>query len=198
MYDEHQPLLSRLGRSGPDGFKRIATFALCTIRMPLHRAVLDYPYAVQGRPCVAIFGAKHFGLAELEERAATYYEWCERAYHDLEGEELEDELLSIVSSIPSIGPAKGGFIVQMIYGVSGCLDGHNLARFNIPERAFRLDRALRPGRRSAVIHDYNRVCRQLGGTRALWDSWCAYLADRDANYNDAEHVSRLHLTPLKT
>ena len=198
MYAEHQPLLSRLGRSGPEGFKRIAIFALCTIRIQLHRAAFDYPRAVKGEPCVAIFGAKHFGIAELNERAVDYYECCERAYHDLEGEELEDELLSIISTIPCIGPAKGGFIAQMIYGVSGCLDGHNLERFGIPERAFRMDRRLRPTRRSAVIRDYNRVCRKLGGTEALWDSWCAYLADRDANYHDAEHVSRLHLTPLQT
>jgi hypothetical protein len=197
MYADHQPLLSKLGRSGPDGFRRIAVFALCTIRVPLYQTVLDYPRALRGLPCGAIFGAKYLGLSELDERAADYYEQCERAYHDLEGEELEDELLSIVTAIPSIGPAKGGFIVQMIYGVSGCLDRHNLARFSIPERAFRLDRGTRPSRRSALIHDYGRVCRGIGGTQMLWDSWCSYMAERDANYNDAEHVSRLHLTPLK-
>jgi len=197
VYAEHQPQLSKLGRSGPEGFKRIVTFTLCTIRVQLHAAVADYPLVRRGerRGIRSIFGSKHRGLDELDEQAADYYELCERAYQDLEGEELEDELLHTITAIHGIGCAKGGFIAQMIYGVSGCLDGHNLRRFGIPESTFKLA-GRTPKKRSALITDYNRVCRKLGGTQYLWDTWCQYLADNDANYVDAYHVSRLHLTPL--
>ncbi len=197
MFAEHQPQLSKLGRSGPEGFKRIVTFVLCTIRVQLHAAVKDYPLVWRGerRGVRSIFGSKHQGLDELNERAVDLYEMCERAYQDREGEELEDELLHTVTSLHGIGCAKGGFIAQMIYGVSGCLDSHNLRRFGIPEGTFKIaDRT--PRKRSALITDYNRVCRQLGGTQYLWDTWCQYLADNDANYVSADHVSRLHLTPL--
>lgn len=197
MFAEHQPLLSKLGRSGPEGFKRIVTFTFCTIRVQLHAAVKDYPLVRRGERfgVRSIFGSKHRGLDELDERAADLYEMCERACQDREGEELEDELLHTVTSLHGIGCAKGGFIAQMIYGVSGCLDSHNLRRFGIPEGTFKIaDRPLKT--RSALITDYNRVCRKLGGTQSLWDTWCQYLADNDANYVDADHVSRLHLTPL--
>lgn len=196
MFAEHQPQLSKLGRSGPEGFKRIVTFTLCTIRVQLHAAVKDYILVRRGnRKVRSIFGSKHSGLDALDEHAGDYYEQCERAYYDYEGEELEDELLHVITAIPGIGAAKGGFIAQMIYGVSGCLDGHNLRRFGIPEGTYKLA-GRPPTKRSALISDYNRVCRNVGGTQWLWDTWCQYLADRDANYTSAEAVSKLHLTPL--
>src|ERR1700726_3397790 len=98
MYAEHQPPLSRLGRSGPDGFVRIATFALLTIRVHLHDAVKDYPLVRGGQRhgLRSVFSSKHDGLAELDARGADYYELCERQYQDTEGEELEDGLLGII------------------------------------------------------------------------------------------------------
>lgn len=198
MYAEHQPLLSKLGRSGPDGWARIATFAMLTIRVHLHDAVRDFPYVIRGelgRAYRSVWGWKHFGLADIVEKKADYYELCERQFQDTEGEELEDGLLHTLTSIPGIGCAKGGFIAQMIYGVSGCLDGHNLKRFEIPYGRYKVA-GTSCRRRSTLITEYNEVCRKLGGPQSLWDSWCCYVADRDANYVDADHVSRLHLTPL--
>jgi hypothetical protein len=197
MFADHQPPLSKLGRSGPDGFKQIVLFTLCTIRVHLHQAVADYPRFRRGEPCRSLWGWKHFGIAEIEENAGAYYELCERQHHDTEGEELEDGLLHIITAVPGLGLAKAGFVSQMIYGVSGCLDGHNLERFQIPFTAYKDAKRKTPSTKSALIRDYNRVCANLGGTEHLWNSWCQYVADRDANYVDADHVSRLHLTPLQ-
>lgn len=197
MYAEHQPQLSRLGRSGPEGFRRIAVFALCTIRVQLHRAVADYPLALSGRPCGAIWGWKHLGLIELEEKAAAYHDLLEQEFATLSGEEREDCMLHTVTAIPGLGPAKGGFVLQMVYGISGCLDSHNLRRFGIPETTFKIAGRI-PKKRSALISEYNRAVHRLGGTQALWDSWCCYMAELDANYaGDPNYVSRLHLAPLK-
>ena len=198
MYADHQPQLSKLGRSGPDGLIRIATFALLTIRVHLHDAVKDYPLVRGGQRTKlrSVWGWKSQGLDELDEHGASIYEQCERQFQDTEDEELEDGLLHILTSITGLGCAKAGFVAQMVYGVSGCLDGHNLARFQIPLQTFKIAGAA-PRRRSALIHDYNRVCRKFGGTQALWDSWCEFLAGRDANYaGNPDYVSRLHLTPL--
>lgn len=197
MFADHQPQLSKLGRSGPEGLERIITFVLCTIRVQLYLAVLDYPLARRGEPCTSIFGWKHGGLAYLRENRDALYEQCERQFYETEGEELEDGLLNILQDIPGIGPAKAGFVAQMVYGVSGCLDAHNLERFQISYQVFKDTKHRSPRRKGELIRDYNQVCCNLGGTAFLWDSWCQLMHDRDpANYLSADHVSAMHLAPL--
>jgi|HubBroStandDraft_4_1064222.scaffolds.fasta_scaffold01644_8 hypothetical protein len=197
MFADHQPQLSRLGRSGPEGMVRIATFAMLTARVHLHDAVRDYPLVRAGQRTKlrSVFAWKHVGLEELEARGPEIYECAERLYQGAKGEELEDGLLNIFTSVFGLGLAKAGFIAQMIYGVSGCIDTHNLERFDLPISMLKLNGAS-VRRASKMIHKYNQVCRDSGGTQALWDTWCCYLADRDVNYPDADYVSRLHLTPL--
>ena len=102
--------------------------------------------------------------------------------------------MRVVLRVPGLGLAKSGFIVQMLYGMSGCIDTHNLTRFNLHRRRFACGTKATDRRR---IGEYNDMVGRLGGTARLWDEWCIYVADRDANYVDADHVSRLHLTPLE-
>lgn len=195
MFAEHQPQLARLGQSSPDGFTRIATFALCTIRQPLRIACADYKLVRRGDTS-SLFGAKHAGLAYIKRHAGYLWERCEYAYDD---DNAADLIVTTLCEIPCIGPAKAGFIAQMCYGLSGCIDTHNLARFGIPERTFRGREAKHSWPRvQTTIRDYNAFCAKVGGTAALWDGWCTYLAERDpVNYPSAYHVSELHLAPLE-
>ena len=192
MFANHQPQLSRLGRSDPDGLTRIATFALCTIRQPLRIACADYPAVRQGDTS-SLFGAKHAGVAALRTRSAEWHERCEAAYETLDDIDAANVILGVLTEIPCLGPAKAGFVCQMIYGLSGCIDTHNLVRFGLPPRPWRIDNR----RRHATLRDYNAFCHRIG-TAALWDGWCTYLAARDpVNYPSAERVSALHLAPLE-
>jgi hypothetical protein len=196
MFAQHQPQLSALGRSGPDGFERIATFALATIRQPLRIAVADYPIIRRREHAQSIFGAKHAGLSYLREHAAELYERCEYAYETCDDETAADIIINIIAEVPCLGCAKAGFVTQMIYGLSGCIDTHNLTRFGLDERTFKVNKPLKRFR--AVTRDYNAFCRKVGGTAALWDGWCDYLAERDpVNYPTGERVSELHLIPLE-
>ncbi len=199
MFANHQPQLARLGRSSPQGLERIATFALCTIRQPLRIAVADYPLVRRGEHAQSIFGAKHNGLAYLRHHSADLWERCEYAYETCDDETATDIILGVLAEVPCLGPAKAGFVCQMIYGLSGCIDTHNLTRFNLPERTFRGREAkLSWSRVRAMYRDYNAFCRKVGGTAALWDGWCTYLAERDpVNYPSAHRVSELHLAPLE-
>ena len=194
MFAEHQPQLSRLARSSPEGFERIVTFVLCTIRMSLRDAVKDYPIVRRGDRCRSIFGFKHDGLAYLRDHAASIWSELECVYECTRGEPCEDELMAIVTMIPGIGLAKGGFILQMMYGLSGCIDTHNLRRFGLTEETF----ATHGSRKKclSLIRSYRAMIANSGGTAWLWDTWCAYLAERDHNYDSAETVSSLHLIPL--
>ncbi len=195
MFAKHQPQLSRLGKGNPAGLERIATFALCTIRQPLRIAVADYPLVRRGEPAQSIFGSKARGLAYLRQHSADLWERCEYAYETADDDTAADIILGVLSEVPSLGPAKAGFVCQMIYGLSGCIDTHNITRFGLSERHFRFDKTTRP---RPVLRDYNAFCRKVGGTAALWDGWCNYLAERDpVNYPNGERVSELHLCPLE-
>ena len=193
MYREEHAKLRELGRSGPDGFNRIATFVLCTIRMPFYTAVADYKLVRDGHPARSIFGVKHKGLAFLRDHDAETHVELEYLFETCAS---EDAMLRVVTRIPGIGLAKGGFILQMIYGVSGCIDTYNLQRFGLDDQTFQAKGNWK--RLHALVPAYNEFCRKVGGTARLWDDWCAYVSDRDSiNYPSAEYVSRLHLTPLE-
>jgi hypothetical protein len=201
MFADHQPLLAEAASRRPAGLTAIAKFALCSIRMPLHAAVADCRLLLRGETRVrSIFGAKVRGLDWLDAHGADLWEDCERAY-DACGAGAEDTLVEHCMGIPGIGPAKAGFIVQMAYGLSGCIDTHNLTRFGLGHRHF--DERYGGGqkvsmpRRRKLIARYNQFCYNTGGTAFLWDSWCAYVAERDpVNYRDADYVSALHLAPI--
>lgn len=197
MFNRDQPQLSALGRSGPDGFERICTFVLLTIRQPLRIACADYKLVRNGDHG-PLFGAKHAGLAYVQSHAEELLEECEECYALLDDEDAENAILHVLMRIPSIGPAKAGFICQMLYGLSGCIDTHNLTRFGLAERHFRCDNRATAKRRAAIVRDYNSFCRKVGGTAALWNGWCDYLAARDPlNYPTGDRVSELHLAPLE-
>lgn len=190
MFADHQPALGRLAQS-VDGFERIATFALLTIRQPLRIACADYKLVRNG-DTGPLFGHKYGALAYIKANAADIHAELERSY---ELGASADVMLLEVMRIPGIGLAKAGFILQMAYGVSGCIDTHNLTRFNIPMRQFSTGNKAVDRRR---VRAYNAMINSLGGTASLWDSWCQYLADHDpANYATAQRVSELHLAPLE-
>jgi hypothetical protein len=191
MFADHQPRISAFARRSPENFRRVACFVLCTIRMPLHHAALDTPYAIRGEACGSIFGHKHNALAYLNRNVEDIFGELEYLWSECAS---DDAMLRCVMQIPGIGLAKGGFILQMVYGISGCIDTHNITRFGLHERHFQTGSKATDFRR---IPDYNAFVRKVGGTARLWDDWCAYVSDRDANYPSAEYVSRLHLTPLE-
>lgn len=192
MYADHQPRISAFARGSADNLRRVATFAICTIRMPLLDAAKDTPLAADGRACRSIFGHKHGALAWWRHNADALYDELEYLF---ETGATENAMMRAVMRCPGIGLAKSGFILQMTYGVSGCLDSHNLARFNIS--AQRYDSGHKDTNRRR-IGEYNDLCRRLGGTAHLWDSWCEYLAKRDfGRYDNAQQISGLHLAPLQ-
>jgi len=197
MFNRDQPQLSKLGRSGPDGFERICTFVLLTIRQPLRIACMDYKLVRDGDTS-PLFGSKHAGLAYVQAHASELLDECEECFELLDDEDAENAILHVLMRIPGIGPAKAGFICQMLYGLSGCIDTHNLTRFGLPERHFRCDTKFAASRRGTIVRDYNAFCRKVGGTEALWNGWCDYLAARDPlNYPTGDRVSELHLCPLE-
>lgn len=194
MFAEHQPLISVSARRSPEGFKRVCQFVLATIRVRLPEAcAATRKLASSGeREPLAYFGSKLDGLDYLDAHAEQLWSHCEHLAATLNGRELENALVDVLMDIPGIGFAKAGFIAQLAYGVSGCIDTHNLVRFGMRMREFRSASGMSTRNRRRQVERYNETVAQCGGTAALWDAWCAYVSARQG-YGTADEISAMHL-----
>jgi hypothetical protein len=195
MFHDHQPIIATSARNSADGFKRVCQFVLATIqvRLPTACSGVRTLYKTGERAPGTFFGSKLGGLDYLDERAEELWSQCEHLAATLAGRELENALIDVLIDIPGIGLAKAGFIAQIVYGVSGCIDTHNLVRFGIPARRFTPSLAqLTTKRRAKLITEYNETVEHCGGTEQLWDDWCAYVSQVQG-YGTADEVSAMHL-----
>lgn len=195
MYHDHQPTIAASARKSPDGFKRACVFVLSTIRVGLPTAVAaTKTYFTKGeREPVAFFGSKLDGLDYLNEHAERLWSCCEHLAATLDGRDLENALIDVLIDIPGIGFAKAGFISQLVYGCSGCIDTHTLIRFGIPARRFSPWIAgLTSKRRHQFIEEYNDTVEACGGTEMLWDGWCSHVSKLQG-YGTPDEISAMHL-----
>lgn len=209
MYKEHaRDLIQPWAQDAPENFRDVCRFVLLTIRMPLYRAVSDFKTLTGGEQTVdgrefqdtvtgALFGYKADAWAVMGLDFDTWWVDLWSIYHEPGAtlEDVEAEMLAyLVRNVPGLGFVKAGFVLQIVWGLSGCIDSHNLTRFGIHPRKFD---APPPTQKFGTIlrkcRAYNAMVRQIGGTAGLWNSWCAYVAENQPNtYASADTVSRLH------
>ena len=196
MFADHQPIISRYGRSGVDGFRRVVLFAMLSAhvhlwRMPGIMRQVD-KHGLEA-PDV-LWGCRFEGCRRLALQAPALFRECEGL-----ATWGADGLVFRLYKVYGLGIAKAGFAAQLIYGVSGCLDTHNLERFGIPLRRYRSAQYRGETDKTAArrVRDYNHTVERWGGTEKLWNTWCDYVARADLDtYKSDEHVSRLHCQAL--
>jgi len=194
MFATDQKQIALYARQSPANFARVYKFVIATVQQPLHtvgRALASFEE--EGSASKFAFGFKGPAIDFIDANAADVWEIADALSLHGEGEAL----LSYLADLPGLGPVKGGFLAQLVWGLVGCLDSHNIARFGLNEtafKAFRFKRAKGAATRQKLIRDYIALCKELGGCAALWDTWCEYVAARDTvNYpGGAAHVSRFH------
>jgi hypothetical protein len=202
MFKEHQPRIGAWARENPDNFGRLLQFVILTIRMPLHRVSADMEIVDRGDKDAAsvLFGFKARAWAEAwETREATlaFLEHVWQGPDDSRDKELA--MLEHVAGLYGFGPVKAGFVLQLAYGISGRIDTHNLSRFGYKPTAFKNFSELKtPKARRAFLERYTSAVYRAGGTEALWDGWCAYVARQTPGpyQGSAYEVSRAHCVAL--
>lgn len=202
MFASHQPVIGAYGRDNPDNMAEVLTFVLMTIQQALHTV----PQAMasvrkEGEKSRFLWGFKTSAWNEIQKSKALIYEHSMNLYYGhANPEHAERELLYFFSHIEGMGLAKGGFAVQLLFGLSGCLDSHNIARLGYDPREFKASRykAVKDARRKAQFLDvYIDLCNIAGGTETLWNEWCNYVhVKHPIFYRSGEHVSELHLKSL--
>lgn len=216
MFNIHQPRISEFARKSPGNFARVMSFVVLSIRTRLFNLPADMETLYDRNQTTddlagILYGSKGEAIGQIEAEAESLYWQAEEIFYHAENQrELAENLLNLFVGIHGIGLAKAGFCAQLIYGVSACLDSHNLERFGISESkihssTFKKLKTLKT--RWKWIARYCDFVDMCGGTESLWDSWCAYVHQRpDATgfrmngnrtvYHSAFHVSGLHCESL--
>lgn len=216
MFAVHQKRISNYARQNPDNMARVLRFVILTIRnrlfnVPADMATLDSGGATAEEINGVLYGFKLDSVNQIDAEAESLYWQAEEiVFHATSEREAAENLLNLFTSIHGLGLAKAGFAAQLIYGVSACIDSHNLERFGINPNSIKsstFKNAKTYKTRQKYIARYCDIVEKCGGTEFLWDSWCAYVHARpddvglkmngnESVYKSAHHVSALHCESL--
>ena len=108
-------------------------------------------------------------------------------------------LMIIFLRVDGLGIPKAGFCCQLIAGLVGCMDVHNIRMYNLNAKDFKLNPNPKTDKASRAneikIWNYIELCEDYG-CENLWDSWCEFLASKSKRWQDGNHVSEVHYTYL--
>ena len=190
MFNEHQPAIGAYAASSPDTCVRVLDF--------VHQTIRNW-FGTTGIRMTDI-GQKGLDSVHLNNKVRrTAYEFVRvnkvYLHETIFSDDISvEEKLLVLTGTPGLQLAKSGFVLQLCIGKVGCLDVHNLRRFNLSENAFRLNNNVKYDTALNKARMYTDLIDKLGGTEKLWNDWCKLIADKyPKHYDSASHVSRLHV-----
>jgi hypothetical protein len=195
MFKTHQTEIADYALKSPDNMARVLQFVILTIRQPLSRIPGDMALVdKKGAKAHVLWGFKRVAWEHVQAHKAEIYREALELAAIADPSEAERQLVSFFALLPGFGLAKGGFATQLIFGLGGCLDTHNCSRFGLNAQWFKdYKRLKRWAFRYLMLDTYLDYVRKLGGSEALWNSWCEFVATKEPNtYKGPFHVSRLH------
>tara|TARA_R110000751_G_scaffold26104_1_gene70296 strand:+ start:2298 stop:2912 length:615 start_codon:yes stop_codon:yes gene_type:complete len=108
-------------------------------------------------------------------------------------------LMIIFLRVDGLGVPKAGFCCQLIAGMVGCMDLHNIKMYKLDVNSFKLNPKPKTDKANKQnierIKNYIHLCHDYG-CEQLWDSWCDNLATKSKRWQDGNHVSEVHYTYL--
>jgi len=108
-------------------------------------------------------------------------------------------LMRIFLRIPGLNTAKAGFCCQLIGGLVGCMDSHNIKMYGLDPKDFVIDKKLSSPKGIAnnqrKVLGYVNLCHDHG-TENLWNNWCNHLSTTSKRWVDGNHVSEVHYSYL--
>ena len=195
MYANHQPIISEWARRSSDNMARVLQMTVISARQKFFNVPALMEQAESNDPSGALYGWKVRAYNEFWSMRHEIHWQCQDIMQT--PETAEDNLVAYLASLHGLGFAKAGFAVQMLYGLSGCLDSVNIQRLGIDPYITRSRAGERPvklGTYRDRVAKYNHVCHLFGGSAKLWDDWCEAIARRyPSQFKDANAVSAYHL-----
>lgn len=185
MFADDQPKIQQYAWESPEHMADTLLFVRLTIRRHLYLV----PKMMRE--------VKAYGIVAIPDRASQlcYTYIRKEAAYIAEAHWDNNELFRHILRMPGFGIPKAGFALQLLLGIGGCLDVHNLSRFGLKASAFRIDAPWHTVERR--IHLYQTICNGIGDSEYFWDSWCQYVAtSQPLRYNGADEVSKLHVEAI--
>ena len=184
MFQRDQKEISEYAMTGPDQMARVITFVYLTIQQSI--TTCEAMMQDVDRHGVE---SKHLWGFKL-----GAYEWLHSGFADPVVAELET--LKFFASLPGLGLVKGGFVNQLVFGQTGCMDTHNSVIFEVDLYRFKASRYKTASlkRKAIMAMDYAALCEDQGGAEFLWDNWCRYVGERNGHSADA--ISAMHTKAL--
>lgn len=180
------------GWSGPDGLRDVVYFVAATVGVQ---------FATVERRLAAI-RSHHWGgvrNASTVRRTTEYVDAHARSLYDaLVANPTRVDAVESLLDVPGLDTVKAGFVAQLLGYDVGCLDVHNLRRFNLNANAFTASALKTRERRREKIAHYADVCDRCGGSLRLWADWCDLIARRyPQQFADGADVSTRHVTACR-
>jgi hypothetical protein len=139
MFQRDQKEISDYAIEGPDQMARVITFVYLTIQQSIttcEAAMKDVDR--EGVKSKYLWGFKLGAYEWLHENKNDVYRVARSLYNGYADHAVaEIETLQFFASLPGLGLVKGGFVNQLVFGQTGCMDTHNAIIFELPPRAFR-------------------------------------------------------------
>ena len=201
MYRQHATKIQAYAQQSADNLEHVGQFVAFTIHAPFDDAISRLQSYRDGRyqELDEVIQATHQAIAWLTTHKSDLHWHLQDIYYSPYSDaEKADYMLSYVAAeVPGLGLVKAGFLIQLTYGLSACLDTHNMQRFNIKPKSFDHFKRLKTAKtRHRKVKAYHNLCNRSGGTEKIWDTWCAYVADKYLKYKTADEVSQLHCSAL--
>jgi hypothetical protein len=109
------------------------------------------------------------------------------------------KLLDLWTTVPGLGLAKAGFVVQLTRGMIGCVDSHNAKLYDVhpsalvfPKGRMTLDAA------HNKLQAYVNLTTAVGGSQFMWEQWCILMAEKyPSQFSNAKSVSQTHVNIIR-
>ena len=108
-------------------------------------------------------------------------------------------LMAVFLRVDGLGIPKAGFMCQLMAGLVGCMDVHNIRLYRLDIKDLSLSKNPKTSKgidaNNKKVWAYIDVCHGIG-TETLWDNWCNFLATTSKRWIDGAHVSAVHYSYL--
>ena len=190
MFKSVNPMVNAFMQASPEQMIHGGMMVSFSIQQPWHsvgKQLIDY--RKKGKDSAYVWGLKGKSLAWYEDHGEALY------YSVMEAKTV-DERLALFLQVDGLGMAKAGFMCQLMFGDGGCMDVHNLRKYDVKASVMNYNAAQGDATRKAKRRLYLSVCNTIG-TAELWDQWCDGIAARQpTRWVDGNHVSMVHYTYL--
>jgi len=202
MFNNHNPKINNFAQRNPDNLFLVIIMVVLSIQqkwilvgdmmsdVKVNKLESKYIWGNKVKSYNYLCSHKHFIYAQMMAVLNSNKSDFAKSY----------SLMNIFLKVEGLGLAKAGFVCQLVAGLVGCMDVHNIKTYNIDPNLLKYNKKLKTQKSIAAnkekVSDYIDLCERYGAAN-LWNSWCSMIADKyPQDFVDGYHVSELHYTFL--